>query len=194
MPTIGLTGSFGMGKSTVLKLFRKHGAYTTDSDRIVADIHKDQKVIKKLIKLLGDKVARKRDGKLILMKSIVSEIVFADPKKRKVIEKIIHPEVLKEIKRITKKVYAKDNSATIVFEVPLLFETGFNKYFDKTVAVHCRIDTAVKRLKKRGFSKEEAMRRIRAQMPITKKKKLADHLIDNNSNVNRLEVKIKSLI
>ena len=101
-----------MGKSTVLKLFKKHGAYIADSDRIVADIHKDQAVIKKLIKLLGDEVARKRGGKLILMKSIVSEIIFSDPKKRKAIEKVIHPEVLKEIKRITKKVYTKDKTTT----------------------------------------------------------------------------------
>jgi dephospho-CoA kinase len=194
MPTIGLTGGFGMGKSTVLKLFKKHGAYIADSDRIVADIHKDQTVIKKLMKLLGDEVARRRGDKLILMKSIVSEIIFSDPKKRKAIEKVIHPEVLKEIKKITKKVYAKDKTATIVFEVPLLFETGFNKQFDKTVVVHCKIETAIKRLKTKGFSKEEAIRRIRAQMPITKKKKLADHLIDNNRNVKILESKIKNLL
>ncbi len=194
MPTIGLTGGFGMGKSTVLKLFKKHGAHIADSDRIVADIHKDQKVIKKLVKLLGDRIARKRGSKLVLMKSIVSEIIFSDPKKRKSIEKIIHPEVLKEIKKITKKVYAKDKSATIVFEVPLLFETGFNKQFDKTLVVHCKIETAIKRLKKKGFSKKEAMRRVKAQMPITKKKKLADHLIDNNSSIKKLESKVKDYL
>lgn len=193
MPTIGLTGGFGMGKSTVLKLFEKHGAETVDSDKLVADILKKQAVIKRLVNILGSDVVRKRAGKIVLLKSRVAEIVFANLKKRKVVEKVIHPEVLKEIKKITKKVYAKNKSSTIVFEVPLLFETGFNKYFDKSVVVHCKIETAIKRLKKKGFSIEEVMKRIRTQMPITKKKKLADYLIDNNGGVGDLEKKIKHL-
>jgi dephospho-CoA kinase len=194
MPTIGLTGGFGMGKSTALKLFKKHGARTVDSDKLVADILKKQAVIKRLVNILGNDVVRKREGRPILLKSRVADIVFSDDTKRKAVEKVIHPEVLKEIKRITKKVYAEDKSATIVFEVPLLFETGFNKHFDKTVVVHCKIDTAIKRLKRKGFSKEEALKRIRAQMPITEKKKLADLLIDNNGGVRDMEKSLGNII
>ena len=89
--------------------------------------------------------------------------------------------MLKEIKTITKQVYAKEKSATIVVEVPLLFETGFDKYFDTTVVVYCSKETAINRLIKKGFSREEILKRIRAQMPISRKKRLADYSIHNNS-------------
>ncbi|MBI4844246.1 MAG: dephospho-CoA kinase [Nitrospirae bacterium] len=193
MPTIGLTGGFGTGKSTVLKLFKKLGAHTVDSDKLVADILKRPVIINKLIKILGSEVVRKRNGKSILKKSHVAGIIFADPDKRKAVEKIIHPEVLKEIKAVVKKIYSKDKSATIVVEVPLLFETGFYKYFDKTIVVYCKKETAINRLMKKGFSKEEALKRIRAQMPISRKKRLADFLIDNNKEKSGLKMKVKGV-
>lgn len=194
MPTIGLTGGFGTGKSTVLKLFKKLGAYTVDSDKLVAEILKKPVTINKLIKILGKKVTGRRGGKVYLFKKRVADIIFSDHKKRIAVEKIIHPEVLKEIKAITKKIYAEDRSATIVIEVPLLFESGFDKYFDKTVVVYCKNETAISRLIKKGFAKEESMRRIKAQMPISKKKESADYLINNNGRIEGLEIKIKYLI
>ncbi|MDO8282849.1 MAG: dephospho-CoA kinase [Thermodesulfovibrionia bacterium] len=181
MPTIGLTGGFGTGKSTVLKLFKKLGAHTVDSDKLVADILKRPVIINKLVKILGKEITQKRNGKLILIKSRIAKIIFADPEKRKAVENIIHPEVLKEIKAIRKTIYSKDKSATIVIEVPLLFETGFDKYFDKTVVVYCNREIAINRLMNKGFSREEILKRIRAQMPISRKKKLADYSINNNS-------------
>lgn len=194
MPVIGLTGGFGTGKSTALKLFKKLGAHTVDSDKLVAEILKRPAVIKKLTKVLGNEVAAKRAGKVYLLKKRIARIIFSDTEKRKAVEKIIHPEVLKEVKAITKKIYSKDRSATIVVEVPLLFETGFDKYFDKTVVVYCSREADINRLIKKGFSREEILKRISAQMPISKKIKLADHIIDNNGRADELEIKIKNLL
>lgn len=180
MPTIGLTGGFGTGKSSVLKLFKKLGAHTVDSDKLVANILKRPVIINKLAKILGKEVSLKRNGRLVLKKKRVADIIFSDPEKRKAVEKIIHPEVLKEIKAVTKMIYSKEKEATIVVEVPLLFETGFDKYFDKTIVVYCNKETAINRLMKKGFSREEALKRIHAQMPISKKRKLADYSINNS--------------
>lgn len=194
MLSIGLTGGFGMGKSTVLRLFGRLGAETVDSDEIVHNILQKTATIKKIESLLGESVLKKKGKAISLDKKRVSDIIFNEPEKRVSIEKIIHPKVMREIKSLMKEKLRKNPSLTIIFEIPLLFEAGYEKDFDKVVVVFCKRDVAIKRLLKKGFTREDALRRMLAQMPILRKKASADFVIDNNDGIKKTEDQVKRFL
>jgi len=192
MPTIGLTGNFGMGKTTVLALFRKSGAYTFNIDKFVHDILQEPETIKKISYALGEDILIK-NKRLSINKARVARLIFNDSDKRKTLEKIIHPQVLKIIKATRSEILKKNPSALIIFEIPLLFEAGYEKYFDKIIVIYCNRNNAISRLVKKGFSLDEAYKRLRAQMPITKKKKLADFVITNNYDIENTEKQVRRI-
>ena len=193
MRTIALTGNFGMGKTEVLQLFSRLGAYTINIDDVVHAILDKPSIVKKISGLLGSGVLSKSKGALSINKKNTAAIIFNDPEKRKALEKIIHPEVLKEIKRIETAIARRNPESVIVFEVPLLFEAGYEHYFDRTITVHATRKTALKRLSKKGFSKDAAMKRMNAQMPISRKKKMADFRIDNNNSIEKTEKRVERI-
>lgn len=191
MPSIGLTGGFGMGKSTVLRLFGKFGAYTIDSDKIVHNILQRPATIRKIASLLGEGVLKKRGKAISLDKKRIADIIFNEPDKRISIEKTIHPKVMSEIKTLMHEKIKNNPSLMIVAEVPLLFEAGYEKDFDKVVVVSCKKEVAINRLLKKGFSKEDALKRIRSQMPVSRKKASADFVIDNTDGIKKTEAQVK---
>ena len=193
MPFIGLTGNIGAGKTTVLRLFENLGAHTINADRIVHEILKKPQIIKKLSAVLGRKILTKRDSKVLINKKRMADVIFNNLEKRRAAEKIIHPYVLKSAKAIKRKILTKDRNAIIVFEVPLLFEKGYEKIFDKVIVVYCSKSIALQRLRKYGFSEEQALKRMRAQMPISKKKAGADFLIRNNLNISDTNLQVKKI-
>ncbi len=183
MPTIGLTGNFGMGKTTVLEMFKKLGSHTFNVDEFVHHILRQETIIRKISRLLGNEVLTKTSSGLSINKKKVADIIFRDPDKKKAVEEIIHPEVLKEIKDVRSNILKKDPDAFIIFEVPLLFEAGYGYHFDRTIVVHSTRQTAINRLTHKGCTKDDILKRSRSQMPIYKKKKLADFLIENNGDL-----------
>ena len=193
MPKIGLTGNFGMGKTTVLGLFKNMGAYTVNIDNLVHDILKKQSVVKKITKTCGDDILANNSKKLSIDKKRMAQAIFDNTEKRKAVEQIIHPEVLNSMGKIEAKLVRKDPLSIIVFEVPLLFEAGYKKHFDKTIVVYTKQNTAIRRLMKKGFSRDEALKRLKAQMPITKKKKMSDFSIDNDSDLEITEKKVNRI-
>lgn len=194
MPFIGLTGNLGMGKSTVLRLFKALGAYTISADKLVSHILKRPSIINKLTSILGKGVLIKRCGRPSINKKGVADIIFQDPEKRTLIEKVIHPEVIKLAECLKRKIISKKPTAVIVFEVPLLYESHYERIFDKIIVVYCNKEVAISRLMAKGFSKEDALRRMHTQMPISKKKASADFLINNNFNISSTERQVKQLI
>jgi dephospho-CoA kinase len=193
MPAIALTGGFGMGKTTVLNIFGKLGARTVDIDDIVHEILGEKEFIKKFVSILGDDILYRGSGVGSINKRSVADIIFSSPEKRRTIEDMIHPEVFKRIITIKKEALRESPSALIVFEVPLLFETGHVSDFDKTIVVYCKRDIAIKRLGKKGFSRKEAAMRMRAQLPIKAKKEAADFVIDNSDGVRMTEDRVRSI-
>jgi dephospho-CoA kinase len=194
MSTIGLTGNFGMGQSSVLKMFGEMGAFTYDIDTFVHSILEKPAIIKKMTGVLGSSVLLKRSGRPALNKKRVASIIFNDPAQRKAIEKIIHPEVLKSMKQTEAKVLKNEPMAMIVFEVPLLFEAGYERHFDKTVVVYAGRQNALNRLEGKGFTKDEALDRMRIQMPISTKMKRSDYTINNNYSLQRTEKRVKKIM
>lgn len=176
MPVIGLTGNYGMGKSTVARLFREAGAITFDLDEVVDGLLKEDFVIKGISNILGDSVL---SGERI-DKSKVAEIIFTDKDKRERLESFLHPLV---IKRMKEQLKGMDKKNIVIVEIPLLFEKGYEGEFDKTITVYADTATAMKRLLDKGIVRNDALMRLRAQMPVEEKIKRSDFVINNNGTI-----------
>ncbi len=186
MLKVGLTGSIGTGKSTVLKIFKDLGAYVIDADEIVHSLYKRKDIQEKVKSKFGD--VFNEDNSLNRKK--VAEIIFNNPEKKKILESIIHPEVRKEINNKIRDIENKDRNTIVIVEVPLLIETGQYKEYDTVVVVYSPRDLQLSRLLKKGLSKDEALKRIYSQMDIEEKLKYADFIIDNSSSIEDLKKEV----
>jgi len=188
MIVVALTGNYGMGKSSVASLFSKCGACTLDSDAIVANLLQKKTVIQEIRKMLGPE-ALNSDRRL--NKRVVADIIFHNKAVRKKIEALLHPLVFKAMEDAIKKI--KPDDCVVIIEVPLLFEGGFQKRFDRTITVCTNQRTALSRLKKAGVSRKDALARLHAQMDIRKKKRLANYIIENNGTRQQTMAQVRKV-
>ena len=182
---IGLSGGIGSGKSTVSKLLRELGATVVDADALVHEMQAaGQPMLEEIRAAFGNDVIRE-DGSLD--RPALGAIVFRDPEKRKILEKIVQPPVVAEMARRA-RVAIDAEEPMVVMDIPLLFEgyragTGSaaaNQY-DSTVCVWVPVEVQIERTMQRdGCDRSEAERRVAAQMPIDEKRDMADDVIDNS--------------
>jgi len=178
MCVIGITGSLGTGKSTVAKMFAELGAKVLDADRIAHQQMLPGAVcFRPIVNTFGKDilVAGRIDRKKI------SAHVFRNIKQLRKLEQIVHPAVRKVI--LTKIRHYKNHrrKRVVVVDIPLLFESKLNRYVDFIIVVKAsRAKQILRATKKLGMTKIEALRRIRAQMPLRQKIRLADIIIDND--------------
>ena len=174
---LGLTGSILSGKSTALAYFARCGAATLSADEIVAQLYKKESVQRQLKKMFG-----------AAQKEIIAPKIFTCPRKRKQLENLIHPLVLKEGFQRIKQAKGK----LVVFEIPLLFEAGCDKMTDLNVLVIADPKTLPARLKGRNMTRSEYQKRLQAQWPEAEKIARAD-LILFHKDKKDLGAKIKRL-
>ncbi|KAG5519494.1 hypothetical protein PMAC_002122 [Pneumocystis sp. 'macacae'] len=149
------------------------------------------KCYKKVVKYFGESII-KEDGKIDT--NILGHVVFSNPRKRKVLNKIVHPEVLKTMLFQIFKAWIRGDEVVII-DVPLLFESGFDYLCGKIICVACQKNIQTTRLKTRnGYTNEELEKRIQSQIPLNRKIQLADIVIWNNGSKKDLEVKVTTLI
>ena len=177
MILVGLTGGVATGKSTVAKMFKQCGAAVIDADQLAHDVVKPGKPAwREIVALFGEAVLNQDRS---LNRQALGNIVFGNPKKRRQLEHIIHPRVAREQQRLTRQAARKNPKAVVIYDVPLLFEAGIDKRVDRTIVVTADRETQIARLKTRNaLSRADAIRRIRSQMPLSKKIHLADLVID----------------
>jgi dephospho-CoA kinase len=185
---VGLTGNYGMGKSTVLPMFRKLGANTLDTDSIVESLLTENKVLKKVRKLLGERVFNKNGS---LNKKRVADLVFTNDALRHSLETILHPLVFERLNLLLNKISSKDK--IVIIEVPLLYERGYKERFDRSVTVYTKEKTALTRLEKDGIKREDVILRLKSQFPIKEKVKQSDFVIDNNGTIEETMAQVKMI-
>jgi dephospho-CoA kinase len=177
MILIGLTGGVATGKSTVAQMFKQCGAVVIDADALAREVvQPDKPAWRDIVRTFGKKVL---NPDRTINRQALGSIVFRYPAKRRRLERIIHPRVAREQQRLTREAARKDPTAVVLYDVPLLFEVGIDKRVQKIIVVTADQQTQIARLKKRnGLSRAEALRRIRSQMPIAKKARMADLVIN----------------
>ncbi len=186
---IGLTGGIATGKSTVAKFLEELKITVIDSDKIAHEILTYQDTIDKIKREFGEIVIDK-DGSINRKK--LGEIVFDDLNKLKKLESITHHKIFEVI---NKRIKQNRDDKIIVLDAPLLFETELDNEVDETWVVYTDKETQIKRLKKRDdLDRKDALKRIKAQMPLKEKIKKADIVIDNSGTKEELKQKIEKLI
>ncbi|MCR4429890.1 MAG: dephospho-CoA kinase [Tepidanaerobacteraceae bacterium] len=192
MKVIGLTGGIASGKSTVSMLLRDKGAVIIDADEISRDILRPGKPAwKAAIDCFGREILL--DGENIDRKKL-GHMVFSNRTMLEKLNRITHPEIVLEIKRRL-DYCIKKREKIVVIDAALLLEIGLDSMVDEVWLVAVDEKTQLERLlaREKDMSFEEAMDRIRVQMPLDKKKKMADRIIDNSGSIKDTKQKIDEL-
>jgi len=176
---IALTGSISTGKSTVVELLKQTGFHVIDADSVAHQVLDDQH--QAIAKEFGEKYVR--DGKVD--RKLLGNMIFADQEKRKVLEELLHPLIYA---RIAEESTLLDKRAEpYIVDIPLFFEGG--RYaIENVIVVYAKKEQQLKRLMQReGYTEEEALLRIDAQIDIKEKRKNATYVIDNSGDLNQLQ-------
>jgi dephospho-CoA kinase len=189
---VGLTGGMGSGKTTVGNLFKAMGAYVLDADEISRSLVEPGKPSwREIVDLLGNGIV-KEDQTLDRRK--IAEIVFKDLEKKKALEAVLHPRVIEEEQVRYKEIVKKDPEALVIIDAALLIESENYRKVDKVIVVACDEETQLSRIMaKKVFSREDAERRLRQQMPLEEKIKFADFVLHNNSGMSELKKNVEAL-
>ena len=182
---VGLTGNIASGKSTVVKVWRDLGAQVIDADVLARRaVEPGSAALQQIAEQFGPSVL---DSSGALDRAKMRGIVFEDPDRRRQLEAIVHPEVLR-LRQIEEDKLHAQGVRVIVHDIPLLFETGLADQFDLIVFVDAPEQERLRRLiELRGIAPEEAGRMIAAQMPAEEKKPLAHIVIPNEETLEKLE-------
>ncbi len=175
-----------MGKTFVLDAFKALGAHTIDADEIVGELLEEAPVLQRLRGVLGDDVF---DSGGKFLKDKVAEKIFNDEGLRIAVEDILHPLVFKRIERRLDGVKAD----IAVVEAPVIFERGYEGRFAKTITVYTDDETALKRLEASGIGRDDAIRRLRWQMPVEEKARRSDYAIDNSGPPEAARAKVEGI-
>jgi dephospho-CoA kinase len=178
---IGLTGGIGSGKSAVSNIFKNQGIPVLDADEAARHVLKNgSPLLTKIRRIFG---ARHFDRNGNLNRLSLAAHVFENKTALKKINTLLHPPILEHIKKQARKVKDGKKVPFIVFDVALLFESGFDQEMDQSIVVWAPQKIRIARLKKgRGYSRREALNRIKNQWPLRDKCRRADYIIDNSGS------------
>jgi dephospho-CoA kinase len=185
---IALTGSIGMGKSTVARMFERSGVPVFDAD---AEVRRLQGPGGALVERIGERFpGAVHDG--VLDRERLARLVLEDPKELLALEQIVHPAV-----RDAREAFMVKNKGApaLLFEIPLLFETGGEKDFDKVVVVsapaavqHARV------LDRPGMTAEKLASILARQTPDEEKRARADFVVDTGGDLSTTEAQVRDII
>ena len=193
MEIIGLTGGIGTGKSTVSNFLREQNFAIVDADLISREVVEPGKpLLKELEEAFGSEIINE-DGSL--NRKGLAAIVFNDVEQRKLMDSIMHKEILAEMRRCMESYQEQGTHQGIIIDAPLLFEIGLEKWCGQVWLVTADMDIRIQRVCARDNAvPEEVEARIRNQMSDDEKRKLSDEILDNSGTLESLHKQITELL
>lgn len=190
-PLIGVIGGIASGKSTVAAEFAKLGCAVIDADAIAHELLREDAVRDEVARLFGPGVLNARGN---LDRGKLAGIVFADAAKLDALNKVIHPRVLQRTEELIAQYNQDSHVKAIVLDMPLLVEVGWADRCDRVVFVECDRERRIERARRKGLLEGgEIEIRENSQISLDKKAKLADSIVNNNSDVSALARQIKEI-
>lgn len=189
---VGLTGGIASGKSTVSAIFREMNIPVIDADQIAKEVVQNGRVAySKIVEAFGKEILQED---LEINRAALGQIIFHNEQERQKLNSIVHPEVRSEMLKQKEQLIAEQYQL-VVLDIPLLFESKLTYLVDQVIVVHVNELVQLERLQKRNnLSKEAALARIKSQLPLTEKAKMADFIIDNNGSIDETKEQVIKLV
>lgn len=188
---VAVTGGLSCGKTTVCRFFKELGAYVVSADEIVhQQLSPDTTLGQKVIRLIGPEIVKNYQ----IDRSEIAKKVFDHPQLLHSLEDLLHPVVHDEMEKLYQDVCRTHLAPLFIAEIPLLFETGSDRFFDFTLTVFADPWICQRRFQAAtGSGKEEYEKRMARQWTLFKKVRCADYLVFNNGNLNEMQHAVKDL-
>jgi dephospho-CoA kinase len=188
-PVVALTGGIASGKTTVACEFKKLGAVIIDTDKLSRTVCKrNSLVLNRIVRRFGKQILT---GNKTLNRKKLARIIFKDRNKRRILESLVHPAIMEEV---VKKMKLAASKKIVILDAPLLFETGLERFVNKTIVVWAPEHLQMQRLKERdGLSIKDISMRLSSQVPLSIKRKKADLVIDSSKGLPRVVEQIKRI-
>ncbi len=188
---LGLTGAFGGGKSTVLHYFEEKGWYTFDADAACHKLYDAAipELIDKVKELFGNSAVRPDNT---IDRGVIAQAAFAHPEKMKLLTGTLYPLLTKNM--IDTIARCRSGKRHGIFELPLLYEGGFENHFDAVLALWTDPELRKLRLRNRNYSADDMAKRDARQLPPEEKLERADFAVINNGSPEMLFEQLDKLI
>jgi dephospho-CoA kinase len=179
MLKVGLTGGLASGKSFVGQAFAALGCHLIQADEIGREVMQPGgEAFEPVVREFGPAILGP-DGSIDRKR--LAALVFNVPERLAALNRLVHPPVVRRQDRMMEEIAARDPGAIVVVEAAVMIEAGTYKRLDKIVLAICTEEQQVERAMRRsGLSRQEALARIRSQMPLEEKRRFADYLIDTS--------------
>jgi len=189
---VGLTGGIASGKSTVDRMLVELGAHLVDTDQLARQaVEPGSPALAEIAQAFGPEMIAP-DGSLD--RERMRALAFGDPQARAKLNAIVHPRINQLVAAELTRLAVQDPQGVVIVDVPLLFETGWDKRFDCSVLVYVPRQVQLERLMSRdrcGLPAAQAA--LDAQMPLENKKKKADFLVDNSGGLDETLKQVQRL-
>ena len=192
MILIGITGGIACGKTEVSLVFQKKGAIILSGDEIGKEVvEKNKGVFKELVRTFGKEILNKNKN---LNRRKLGEVAFASKESKDLLNRIVHPYLLRELRKRINSLRRKRDKDVVVIDAALIVEWGLQKELDYLIFVESKREEKIKRLQKqKSYSRKEAIDRIKSQLPEITKKRLADFVIKNDEGLKELRTKAENI-
>lgn len=188
---IGITGGISSGKSTVTNFLRQRGFQVVDADALVHQLQAPGgRLYNILVEHFGNQVVLKNGQ---LNRPLLASLIFSNPEEQEWSKETQGQVILEELSALKNQL--AQTEAIFFMDIPLLFEQGYESWFDEVWLIYLDRETQIERLMNRDkLSLEAAESRLASQWSLDKKKKLATHIIDNSGSLDQLLSQIISLL
>lgn len=187
MRVIALTGGIGCGKSLAAEYFADLGAIVIDADQLAhAAIERGSNGFDEVVAIFGDSILKNGE----IDRRALGDVVFGDPTKKAVLEAIIHPWVRSEFEAA---VASLTGNQTLVYEIPLLFESNGADRFETVITIEADMDKRIERLREKGLHLSQIQARIAAQATREERVSIADFVLENSGTKDDLLRQVENI-